>query len=282
MAVIDWEINLGCNLKCDYCYLLHKLNAEPLQRIDSKKVLANLDKTGKSWLLHMSGGEPFLTPGFAVLCKALAEKHRLSINTNLSLSVAEFAAKVNPNRVEFVHCSLHYGFRADVEGFISRVKQLKNAGFRVVCSQVMHPAVIDNYPKLVERFAQAKLSLLPKLFQGEHKGRVYPAAYSDADRKLIAEHAESTVGHINIALDLVLFEGMLSFKGRMCAAGSDFVFVNSKGFAFRCNTIKEPLGNLYNEGLLLSQPKPCPAEVCYCHYYGLRFAEGDYKIKKGW
>lgn len=70
---------------------------------DTQKVLDGFERTGLTWLVHMSGGEPFYFPHFTELCQGLTEKHSISINTNLShRDVIHFARAVNPQKVEFI------------------------------------------------------------------------------------------------------------------------------------------------------------------------------------
>jgi MoaA/NifB/PqqE/SkfB family radical SAM enzyme len=63
--------------------------------------------TAKRWLLHITGGEPSIYPGFVELCDKLTRLHYLSINSNLSHRCMDtFAERINPERVRFINAAL--------------------------------------------------------------------------------------------------------------------------------------------------------------------------------
>jgi aspartyl/asparaginyl-tRNA synthetase len=69
---------------------------------------AAFDRTGRTWLLHMSGGEPSHYPDFVELCETLTERHYLSLNSNLTgPSILRFAERIDPSRVSFINAGLH-------------------------------------------------------------------------------------------------------------------------------------------------------------------------------
>ena len=108
-VIADWALNKVCNFSCPYCFVPAKRKEKQRMRgMMHRKLLTDSIIPEKTWLVHMSGGEPFLHPDFIGLCKGLTEKHYVSVNTNLSSRlVDDFCERIDPERVSFVHCSLH-------------------------------------------------------------------------------------------------------------------------------------------------------------------------------
>ena len=105
----DWTINTRCNFNCDYCFFGDGVQIEHpsvgAHSIDS--IAEFFNGTSKIWHLHITGGEPFLYPQFADLCKLLTQQHFISINSNLSSPrVNDFAEQINPERVKYIHLAL--------------------------------------------------------------------------------------------------------------------------------------------------------------------------------
>src|SRR5664279_2735400 len=98
----DWTLSLFCNYKCDYCFFRSSTQPPFAGRVSTEEHLEFFNSTGRVWLLHLTGGEPFLYPDFVQLCKALVSRHFICINSNLSSSrVPVFAAEVDPSRVKY-------------------------------------------------------------------------------------------------------------------------------------------------------------------------------------
>src|ERR1039458_3239170 len=68
-------------------------------RISPEQYLEFFNSTGKIWLLHLTGGEPFFHPDFVRLCRTLTSRHFISVNSNLSSHrVRDFAAEIDRSR----------------------------------------------------------------------------------------------------------------------------------------------------------------------------------------
>ena len=91
-------------------FLLPKSRSAKIQvHASAEEWAEGFDSTGKTWLLHINGGEPSIYPGFINLCSSLSRNHYLSINSNLSGNCVEaFAETIDPKRVHFINAALHY------------------------------------------------------------------------------------------------------------------------------------------------------------------------------
>ncbi len=291
--IADWTLNKFCNFSCPYCYVSTEDRRQTTYRgNDAQMIVSSFNDSGKIWLVHMSGGEPFLHPDFIDLCKGLTEKHYISINTNLSRPlVYAFCDKIDPGRVSFVHCSLHITERDDqifLDDFTEKVNALEHSGFIVQVTQVMWPPVVNRFEALFDLFRKRGILVRPKIFKGRYRGREYPQHYTGAEKETILNFMElsadsdrqsgRTKGHINPDLDRLWIDGYVSFKGMPCSAGSKFVKIDFYGNIKRCQSDPTNLGNIFQGRLeLLEDAHPCKARICLCPYYGFIFASGKHK-----
>ena len=235
----------------------------------------------------MSGGEPFMHPRYIELCHKLTKKHYISINTNLTFnSIDEFINEVDPERVAFLHCSLHYQERVkhyNVSSFIKKYHKLKDAGYHIYVTQVFYPPVIPLFHRIVEEFGKENIVIRPKLFRGLFEKKLYPQQYTAEEKQMfrhyliMAErHEKIYETHIDPNLDRDFFMKELSFKGKMCSAGQDFVNVHFNGDIVRCHASTSVMGNIFKGNLhLLKDTTTCPFTICPCPYYGLRYTQNE-------
>ncbi len=291
----DWMLNVYCNFSCRYCFLSKNDQLKDLRyrgHENIEKIIDFFDNSGLEWLIHMSGGEPFIHQRFVELCKGLTRNHYISINTNLSLStVDEFSEKIDPQRVAFINCSLHYQERIKrypIDQFIKKYHKLKKMGFLNFATQVFDPSIIKDFSKIFDFFKEKSIIVRPKVLRGFVDKKQYPEDYTDEERKifikysLLADKLEplslSTV-HINPILDQKFLTGYLSWKGLKCNAGRQSVWIKFNGDIVRCEASNKILGNIFEGKLnLLKEASTCPYSICPCPYYGLKYAETNPKL----
>lgn len=285
-AAANWVVTLACAYRCPYCTIPARAKSDyGGLTVDLEAAARRFDETGLSWMIHISGGEPFLIPGFARACKRLTARHRISINTNLSCSVDDLCDRVDPEKVAFVHCSLHVTQKmgGDMDAFVRKVLQLKEHNFNTFVTQVMWPPLFDGFDDLFSRLHQQGITVRPKAFRGQHRGRHFPGAYTTEQRDRIVSYIDRSAALdsgvdmsdalINPTQDREFIDGDLSFKGQYCSAGMNFVYIDHKGTIQRCPSEAPFLGNIYGEGIrLLDRPLRCTSSSCGCPYFGLRFA----------
>ena len=105
----DWILLRSCNFRCEYCFPSINRCSSSVQKYGSPSEWElGFDRTGKTWLLHISGGEPSIHPEFVELCSRLTRNHYISINSNIShQSIGNFTKKVKPERVHFINAAIH-------------------------------------------------------------------------------------------------------------------------------------------------------------------------------
>ena len=164
----DWTLNLLCNYDCEYCFSRAFTEHPLVGRISPEQYLDFFDSTGKVWLLHLTGGEPFLHRDFVRLCRTLA------------------------SRVQCVHCGVHAGERDRRKGWaklLANVTFLLERGFPVFASLVMTPSAFADFPRVADSFAKLGVPLIPKALRGSFEGRWYPQAYTEARGSLIVQRS---------------------------------------------------------------------------------------------
>jgi len=290
----NWRINLLCNFRCEYCFYSVFIEDKKKQNLNGEysieKVIEGFNKSGLIWLIYITGGEPFLQPGFLELCRGLTEKHYIGINTNLSTkNIYDFAKYINPEKVRFIHSSLHIDERKRldlIDDFLQKYHLLKKAGFNIYVTQVLYPPVLEKFDEIFEFFKKNGVIVRPKIFRGYYKERHYPADYTQKEREKILNYFEISRKLDNLkplemdpALDKKFIYGNLSFKGLLCSAGKDFVLIEHNGRVMRCYGIAVDLGNIFEGEIhLFKKAEPCTADICPCPYYGLRCARGTPEV----
>ena len=288
----DWVLLMTCNFRCAYCFVPLPALATKLTTYGTNgQWTEGFDATGKTWLLHMTGGEPSIYPGFVDLCDQLTRLHYLSINSNLSHRCIEtFAERINPERVHFINAAAHYDERpkqAALDAFISRVQKLRRHRFHVLVSSVMTPHLVKNFPELSAYFESHGLSLIPKVMRERFKGKVYPGAYSAEEKSLIVEylakarHSYATViaameetATIDMFADDRLLDRPRIYRGKLCGSGHNFVRIEPNGAVVRCGSGTQ-LGNVLLKNVaFLNAPKPC--DSFYCPYFCEKYTSASF------
>jgi MoaA/NifB/PqqE/SkfB family radical SAM enzyme len=259
----DWHLTNRCNFHCEYCHpqIREVLNRRDLDEPSPDLVVRRFDELGRVCLVHMSGGEPFLFPGFVEVCAGLTRRHFISINTNLaSAQVGEFAARVDPARVVKVVAALHIAESEargrTVEDFAAHYRLLRRAGFDVVALYVLYPPLLDRLEDDLAALGEAGVERVwCKVFKGVWNHKRYPEGYTEAERRHILAHSGEYV------FNRPYLEQPLSFKGESCAAGRDAFKVTVTGQVRRCASVATSYGNLYDGTFSPGQTaQPCPAK----------------------
>jgi MoaA/NifB/PqqE/SkfB family radical SAM enzyme len=258
----DWHLTNRCNFLCEYCHpqIRTALNRKHLKEPPADLVVGRFDQTGRTCLVHMSGGEPFEFPDFITLCAGLAQRHYLSINTNLeSRLVDTFARKVPASRVPKIVAALHMPERdrrgISLDLFVANFQALRSSGFDVEALYIAWPPLFSRLEADVEALGARGVSpLRVKVFKGFWEGVRYPAGYTDAQRAVLLRRSGS------YGLNQAYIDGPTSFRGQACWAGATSVKVTVTGDVRRCASTAGACGNIYDGTFAPnSEALPCTA-----------------------
>lgn len=259
---VDWHLTNRCNFYCDYCHpqIRRVLNRRYLNEPSVSDCVEAFTRLGRPCHILMSGGEPFLFPDFLNLCKALSQKHIISINTNLAHdTVSDFAKIVPTTSVRRIAAAVHIKERerisSSLERFADHFCVLREAGFNILALYVLHPSLLRRAEADFNKLRELGIDVLAgKVFKGIFESKRYPDAYSQDDRALIRRLTGEY--HHNEAY----LSGQYSFMGQRCTAGQHSIKVNINGDVNRCATLKHPLGNLFDGTFRgLESDEPCTA-----------------------
>ncbi|HEV8391838.1 MAG TPA: radical SAM protein [Dongiaceae bacterium] len=283
----DWLLFTTCNYRCDYCFLPEKqLGAKVRVHATPEQWRAAFDRTGKTWLLHMTGGEPSHYPDFVELCEILTERHFMSLNSNLTgAALLRFAERIDPARVSFINAGLHPSERERRNGlavFLRHAEALLKRGFPVMATVVATPEVLRNFDAIAESLRPVGLAPLPKMLQGRQRDRAYPSGYTEEERALFRRHslaAERANPHLfdgrreRPSIDPTLGRKHLArltgYRGQMCTAGQEFVWLGPDGMIMRCGS-GPSMGNLL-EGTAQFADRATPCDRSACFYFCEKF-----------
>ncbi len=289
-----WALLRTCNYRCDYCFLSERALGEKIRvHATPAQWRAAFDDTGKTWLIHLTGGEPSHYPEFAEICATLSERHYLSLNSNLTgASLNDFAERIDPARVSFINAGLHPAERARRQGgaaFLRHAELLVRRGFPVMVSVVATPEVLRDFEAIIDLLRPVGLMPIPKLMQGKVQRQRYPDAYTASERRLfrdysrLAERAypelfdDSGIAErpsIDAPVGRNFLRGLPNYRGRPCNAGMEYVKIEADGRVDRCGD-GVPLGNLLaGDVQFAAAPAPCDRRHCFyvCEKYTARAA----------
>ena len=163
---IEWELTTRCNYDCSYCTQrtyagLHWGDCSN-ETVDA--VLSLLRAREGSWLVKLSGGEPFLHPRFLEITREVAQmSHRVATTTNFSVPqrVLEQFLESSGTGLAYLTASLHLEQVRDVEAFVDKARwfqSTKPADAKFVVTTVGIESEFDRVKALADEFSEAGIS----------------------------------------------------------------------------------------------------------------------------
>ena len=265
-GVVSWNMNTTCNYRCSYCTQRflddrHRWATAVPAFLDAFGALPQT--SGVPWEVKLSGGEPFLHPGFIDVVKGLADRDLfVSVVTNFSRdnNVIDAFVDAAADRLRVLSCSLHLEFLPGekLDHFIAKAartqRQLGTTSSLVVTC-VATTATMPLLLSLADRFADVGVRFK---VQPEKQNRDI-VSYDD-DGKALLYRLGGHNGTGQIAHD---------FGGQPCWSGARYFIVDDKGEAFRCYPARrfkvEALGNIVDGSFrLFEAAQPCLYRSCHC------------------
>jgi MoaA/NifB/PqqE/SkfB family radical SAM enzyme len=251
-----WAITGRCNFDCAYCIVdrEHRIN-DVIRDIDIQACVRTLNNTKKIFNVYFTGGEPFLVPRFVELCKALCERHFITIASNLSRStVMDFAREIDPKRVLMVNASFHGDelMRHNAYGtFVANFRKLRDQGFCIKASEIAFPEIISKVQYYRDLLRKEGIDLDFNPYIGNYDGKRYPAAYTSREIKYFG-FKEKRFHEFS--------------PGDMyCNAGYNAVTIISSGEAAPCfNRYDDKIGTITTGIRLRNNMMHCYKTKCQC------------------
>lgn len=278
-----WLLTTFCDYRCPYCvygdqehFLKGADRRSVPQPIAAERWIAAWKRMHDAYgpgTVVLTGGEPTMYPGFDGMLAALTGWHWMELDTSLQLSLERLEAILKgANRERLRFSTSFHPHMTDFAGFARKVRVIMDAGVPCLSRLVAYPPLIAKVPEFRRLFSEMGATLFVNPFNGEYKGRRYPAAYTPEERAVVYQGTyvpspeKAREFHADIQFVDQMFEAR-SPKGRLCRSGSEHVRVFVDGRVYRCQPYElkdwEPLGNLLEGGIKLwDGPRPCRSETC--------------------
>lgn len=250
-----WFLTWACNFRCPYCWEVQRIakgEMKPEPFIAGEKWAAAWNRI-RPRILDITGGEPFLQPGFIQMLHDLDDSIRVAITTNLSRDVTEFVQKISPEKVFSMTVSYHPTQPMPLLDFLGKALLLKNRGFNLTVNFVTYPEqmwMLADYKQTFEarglRFHVDPYASTP----------YYPFTYSNKEQEYIRKFVGQDRSHcVANNKEVQVF----------CSGGFEHLNVQPNGDAFRC--IHDKIENLEKIGNLFSPDFQLLPEWKFCGSY---------------
>ncbi len=214
-----------------------------------------------------------MVPNFVEACIALSKKHYLGIITNLtSKQVMIFSEKVNPERVDFMICSLHLSEvekRDLVTRWVENYLCLRQKGFKTNVQAVAYPPLRKEISRYRSMYSQFNIGFEFTPFQGMYKGQTYPESYSADDVERFGLNPD----------DFTIYAP----NGKLCNARCNLGLVYPDGRVATCFDLDLTMGHIYSKIEFKDSMVRCPEKKCVCpmHIWDNRLYEKALKEQRG-
>ncbi len=280
----SWDLNSSCNYGCPYCFYSSKDDSATLflSPRDWGIIWRNIYKKYGRCRISVAGGEPSVYPEFPGVISAIAGAHSVEVSTNLSFDPEKLAGKVDPGML-----TLNAGFHPLYAGFgdfLEKAGKFSAAGFRLTVSHVAYPAHnLEKIKEYMKEFNRAGIPFIVQPFRGVFRGRRYPDSYSEDEREILREAAETeqpldervkvsrppgaaSSEDVNRALRR---HNLLKRKNlhKKCRMGQMYAKVYPDGSIYRCCAPDaRKMGHIADPGFrLYGTPQSCESLECCCY-----------------
>lgn len=272
---LEWLIHYKCNYRCPYCFfegMWEEVEKRNTYR-SLKEWLSAWDRILKKYgyvRILITGGEPFIYPGFVELLKEMSRDFSIGFDTNLSCSkelLADFVKNIEAKNVS-LGLSFHPGF-AEFDSFLAKALFLQENGFKVCVQYVSYPEQLASITYYKDRFLGKGLYFIPLPFRGVYNGLNYPVSFNAEERRLIYGAGENLAVEHKDKVEKLL--NQVSTKQKLCRAGQVYARIDNEGSVYRCghyvSSGYQALGNFFDDNFKLSKiPLPCEEETCPCEF----------------
>jgi len=291
-AWLHWNVTYRCTLDCTYCFFHGSAyhgqpndsghgsehhgqaidsghGGEPHAQaissghdggalsIDIPALIKALDRSGRTFRISFTGGEPFLVPNLVEACTEITKKHCISLLTNLVTGdIRDLAGCIDPDRVISIIASLHIKelkHRGLLELYSEHYTILKSANFPIVAAQVAYPPLLSEIEDYLDYFDSRDIQVTFVPFEGRYDGRHYPEAYTPHELRVFG-------------LDQADF-AVFKSRGIACNAGYNAGVVSPTGRIKPCFQSGETMGNIYESVTFKDTMTACTHDRCTCPLY---------------
>ena len=243
----------SCNYSCDYCPFAKATNTRAELEADAEKLGRFVDwiagRTESIGVLFTPWGEALFHHSYQRAITRLSHLpnvRRVAIQTNLSCRL-EWLEACRRDRVAL--WATYHPTQTTRARFLAQCQQLDRLGIR-------HSVGVVGFKEQLPEIATLRDELNPETYLWINATKRTPGYYSDSDIRRFSEvdplFPLNAVHHRS--------------RGKTCRAGASAFSVDGDGTMRRCHFIRQPIGNIYEEGFESAlTERPCTNEVCGCH-----------------
>ena len=243
----------SCNYSCDYCPFAKTTNTRAELDDDAEKldrfvewVAGRAESIG---ILFTPWGEALFHRAYQDAITRLSHLphvRRVAIQTNLSCRL-DWLEACQRDRVAL--WATYHPTQTPRPRFLAQCQHLDRMGIR-------HSVGVVGFKDQLGEITSLRQELNPETYLWINATKREQGYYSSLDIKRFSEvdplFAINAVHHPS--------------RGKACRAGASVFSVDGEGTMRRCHFIKQPIGNIYEEGFEKAlTERPCSNDVCGCH-----------------
>jgi acyl-CoA thioesterase-1 len=218
LTTVLWQYNsreAKCNYKCPYCYYVGLWNPTDafFGTIEQWHRAFKQSFGNQSLVFYLAFGEPSIGSNFFdVLDMAFSEPDwQVRMTSNIAGPIQDIVKTplARDGRLH-INASFH-PLAIERRRFLETALLLRDNGIEVPVVYVAYPPFLDRLEEDIEDFANHGFVVHLRRFQGRFKGRVYPYAYTDQERRFLARYMDD--GSIAYMLNQQHNRGELTYSG---------------------------------------------------------------------
>ena len=227
-TTVLWQYNgreAKCNYNCPYCYYSWAPKSEDFFfGTTTQWRMAFLKSFGRQPLVfYLAFGEPMIGASFHDVVDMIGSEPnwQLRITSNLSVPLEKLLdSRVAKEGRLHVNGSFHPTMTT-VDAFLGQLLTLRRHGIESPVVYVMYPPFLKRFEGDFEAFDREGFLVHVRRFRGYYKGKRYPQAYSDDERRFIARYCDAaTIKYMLNERDV---------RGKPSYSGMHFLVVDCTG-----------------------------------------------------
>lgn len=196
-TVILWQYNgreCKCNYKCPYCYYSYSPKQKNYfwGKVEDWHHAFKNSFGNQKLFFYLAFGEPTLGKAFYDVVDMIEQepKWNLRITSNLSQNLERL---LNSRLAKEERLNINASFHPteiNIEDFLKKILHLRSNGIEVPIVYVMWPPFLKRFEKDFKIFDKHNFLVHVRRFFGIYRGKIYPEAYTDEERKFIARYCD--------------------------------------------------------------------------------------------
>ena len=217
-TIVLWQYNgheAKCNYRCPYCYYigLHHPSDKFFGTIEQWHRGFKESFGNQHLVFYLAFGEPTIGEAFFDIVEMVGSEPNweLRMTSNVSQPMEELVkSKAAREGRLHINASFH-PLTVSIDEFLNKILFLRKHGIEVSVVYVAYPPFLNRLESDIAVFSKHNFVVHVRRFQGNHRGKVYPYAYTNEERQLIAKYSDD--GMIKYMLNQQHNTGDMTYSG---------------------------------------------------------------------